>query len=334
MKNIPLIDARSPSEYAHSHIPGAINIPLLDDEHRKIIGTTYKQQGREAAVLKGFDLVGPKFGDIARAAKSQLDSREVKVYCWRGGMRSHILSWVLELSGFKVTILKGGYKAYRNKMLAACKEPRKVIVLGGRTGSGKTELLKHLAALGEQVIDLESLAHHKGSAFGALGELPQPRYEYFENQLAEAWLQCSADKVLWLENESRLIGQVKIPDIIYDRIRKSPMIEVVLPHDMRVERIMNDYGKFPKDVLIQTTEKIKKRLGGLRLTESIKALEEDRRIDWVNFMLEYYDKMYDYGNTLRKPEDCHSLAIQPGENFIDFARRIQQLSAQITFHHE
>jgi tRNA 2-selenouridine synthase len=326
-----LFDARSPSEYAHAHIPGALNLPLLDDEHRRIIGITYKQEGREAAVLKGFDLVGPRFGDLVRQANGFTDQREVSVYCWRGGMRSQILAWVLQLYGFKVTILKGGYKAYRRRILVSCQQARKVVVLGGRTGSGKTELLKHLATLGEQVIDLEALAHHKGSSFGSLGEPPQPRYEYFENLLAEAWEASDPERILWIENESRTIGKVKIPDSIFDSIRNAPMIEAIIPLSVRKERILQEYGRFPKEDLIEATNRLKKRLGGLRMQDSIQALLEGRKEEWLEHLLVYYDKTYDYGTSLRIPSTIYPISLHQGENYVAFARRIQQLSSSITF---
>lgn len=319
-----IFDARSPSEYRHAHIPGALNLPLLDDEHRKIIGTLYKQAGREAAVLKGFDLVGPKFGDLVREAKSMVeihynspsssepirglnDQREITVYCWRGGMRSGILSWVLGLAGFKVTLLKGGYKAYRNKVLETLQSPRKLVIVGGKTGSGKTELLGALRAKGEQVIDLEALVNHKGSAFGALGQDEQPSVEQFENELATLWESIDPDRILWLENESRSIGKVKLNDAVYELMRKAPVIEVNVSLNRRKQRILDDYGVFSKELLAECTSRLQKRLGGLRTQQALSALEENRMNDWLDILLQYYDKTYGHGNSLRSSDSIHTV---------------------------
>lgn len=300
-----------------------MNVPLLNDEQRHRIGITYKEQGRDAAVLLGFDLVGPRFGELVRSARALAGSqRDVQVYCWRGGMRSQILGWVLQLAGFRVRILPGGYKAWRNNLLLRCGEPRKLIVLGGRTGSGKTELLHHLAAQGEQVIDLEGLAHHKGSAFGALGEPPQPSHEQFENLVALAWCNTDPERAVWMENESRSIGRVKLPDAVYNHLRNAPVVEAVVPIDVRKQRILETYGTFSAKELSDCTRQLAKRLGGLRLQEAMSALEEDRRDEWLDILLGYYDKTYDYGNSQRLQSSIHPLELSPGESHAAFADRL------------
>ena len=184
-KDSIVLDVRSEGEYKQGHLPGAINVPLLNNEERKIVGTTYKQVGREAAVIKGFELVGHKFADYIKLVQKLSPSKKISVYCWRGGMRSNTMGWLLQLSGFNVTVLKGGYKTFRNWALETLKEERNVVILGGKTCTGKTELLKKLKEKGEQVIDLEQLACHKGSTFGSLGQDAQPSNEHFENILLE-----------------------------------------------------------------------------------------------------------------------------------------------------
>lgn len=296
-----IIDARSEGEYHHGHIPGAINIPLLNNEERRIVGTCYKREGREEAVLKGFELVGHKFAEYIRKVSSLASGKKVKVYCWRGGMRSNIMAWVLSLSGFKVSILSGGYKAYRAHVLDTCSKNYKLVILGGPTGSGKTEVLHHLKLNGEQVVDLEGIAKHKGSAFGGLGMDGQPTYEHFENLLARELSACDPVKRIWLENESRLIGSVKIPDILYDNIRKAPVVEINIPFETRVKRLVKEYGDFDRNILADNTKKLTKRLGHQRMTEAVTKVLIGDVEGWIQDVLSYYDKTYAYGKSLRVP---------------------------------
>ena len=326
-REILLLDARSESEFNQGHIPGAVNLPLLNDEHRKIVGTTYKQKGREAAVQKGFDLVGSKFGDMIRKALELSGAKkEVMIYCWRGGMRSNILSWLLGTTGFKVTLLKGGYKSFRNWALQQLIQPKNIVVIGGRTGSGKTELLLELKTKGEQVIDLEQLAHHKGSAFGALGEKPQPRNEHFENKLALEWNLADEKKILWLENESVTIGSVKIPDSIYEMMRQAPVVELKTDLERRKERILSEYGKFPVDILAENTLKLKKRLGDFRTRQAIESLKNNDKIAWLDEILFYYDKAYDYGMAQRKPQNTVVVELDNTGSFSGLAEHILSLA--------
>ncbi len=294
-----LLDVRCEKEFVQGHMPGAINIPLLNDDHRKQVGITYKSNGKDAAVLKGFDLVGERFSDFIRKVKRLTEEKHVMLYCWRGGMRSGIMSWVLEMGGFKTFIMKGGYKAYRNHVLEILIQPRKVVVVGGKTGSGKTEVLNEIKKMGEQVICLETLASHRGSAFGALGMPPQPRNEMFQNMLAQEWMNVDSDKILFLENESMTIGPILLPPKIYEAIRNSPVIEIGMSKEMRMKRILNEYGNFPVDDLVENTQKLSKRLGGLRTSESIEALRNGDKEKWVEEILNYYDKAYQFGNDTR-----------------------------------
>ncbi|MEO8085439.1 MAG: tRNA 2-selenouridine(34) synthase MnmH [Bacteroidota bacterium] len=299
-ENLLLLDVRSEKEFAQAHIPGAVNIPLLNNDHRKQVGITYKSNGRDAAVLKGFDLVGKNFSDFIREVKKLTEEKHVMLYCWRGGMRSSIMSWVLGMGGFKTFLLKGGYKAYRNEVFQILQEPKKVIVLGGKTGSGKTEILDELRKKGEQVICLETLASHRGSAFGALGMPPQPRNEMFQNMLALEWMNVDKDKILFLENESLTIGPVLLPQKIYDAIRNSPVVELLMSTEQRIKRIVDEYGRFPVEDLVENTKKLSKRLGGFRTTQAIEALLEGNQTKWVEEMLAYYDKAYQYGSDTRQ----------------------------------
>ncbi len=328
-----LLDVRSESEFAQGHIPGAVNLPLLNDEHRAIVGTTYKQKGRESAVLSGFELVGNKFADFIRTTLVLAKNKQVMLYCWRGGMRSNIMAWILNAAGFKVTLLKGGYKTFRRWVLEQLTMQKKLVIIGGRTGSGKTDVLKSLKEIGEQVIDLEALAHHKGSAFGSLGEKPQPRNEHFENLLSIEWEQMDGERILWLENESITIGSVKLPDKIFEMMRTAPVIELKVGMESRVERILSEYGKFPAEALIENTLKLKKRLGDLRTRQAVEALHNNNKVAWLEEVLLYYDRAYDYGMSKRKPENTFTVEHNPSETPADFAKRILSLKNKFVVKH-
>ena len=285
-----LLDVRSEAEFLQGHIPGAVNVPLLNNAKREEIGKVYKRKGRQEAVLKGFELVGPLFHDILLKIISLNESNEVLVYCWRGGMRSGIIGWLLTMSGIKNTLLQGGYKAYRRMVLDEFEKNRSVYILGGKTGSGKSELLSMLKSKGQQVVCLESLANHKGSAFGALGMKPQPTQEQFENLLAWELSVCNREQPLWLENESRNIGSVKIPDALFELMRKGPVAEVMVDSNERKSRILKEYGLFPVEALAEKTAKLVKRMGGQNVKAALTHLNNDDKNSWLNLLLDYYDK--------------------------------------------
>lgn len=303
-KSLPIIDVRSPGEYDKAHIPGAFNLPLFNDEERAVVGTYYKQRGRVPAVQKGLEFVGPKLKEFTKFVL-KLDSPEVLVHCWRGGMRSSAMAWLLETVDIKCTLLRGGYKAYRNFVLDSLAKDYRFILLGGCTGSGKTELIDLLIKAGEQAIDLEGLANHKGSAFGAIGQEPQPSSEYFENKLSEELLKLDPTKPIWLEDESRNIGKVNIPQAFWDNMRTSPLVVVDIPHEVRLERLLRDYAVFPAEKLAESIKKIEKRLGYDKCKFALDAcLAGDTRTA-ASICLEYYDKAYNnqletrYGERLK-----------------------------------
>lgn len=307
---LPVLDARSEGEYAHAHIPGAINLPLLNNEEREKVGTCYKQKGREEAVLLGFDLVGGKFGEYIRKAKAISNNEQripnseqspIIVYCWRGGMRSNIMAWLLEKSGLKVYVLDGGYKTFRHWALNEFEQPLQLLVLGGKTGSGKTDVLHEMKKEGEQVIDLEGLAHHRGSAFGALGQPAQPTSEQFENNLALELLKIDRNKTLWLENESSKIGTVKIPDGIYFKMRSANVIEIQISLEKRIANIARDYAIFPQEKLAEATKRIEKKLGNKNMNDALNYLNEKDFSSWIKILLDYYDKAYLFSTLQRSP---------------------------------
>ncbi len=317
-----LLDVRSEKEYKHAHIPGAINIPLLNNDHRHLIGIEYKQKGREAAVLLGFKLVGPKFHEFIIQAGELKKSNEIFIYCWRGGMRSGIMAWLLSMAGYKVTLLKGGYKSFRGMVLNTLTESKRVHIVGGHTGCGKTELLTELRKAGEQTVDLEALANHRGSAFGNLGLPPQPSNEHFENILALQWMNIENTKIVWLESESHSIGTVKIPDTVFHQMQSATLFEVLSPVERRKKRILDEYGVFTKKELADCTSKIKKRLGNLRLSEALNALDDGRMNDWLDILIEYYDKTYSHSLGERKPTGKVSLEVGMDESSENIAERL------------
>ena len=260
MDSFPVIDVRSPGEYSQGHIPCAVNLPLFNDGERAIVGTIYKNSGREAAVLKGLELAGPKLAGFVKKAGQLVPRKRFLIHCWRGGMRSGQMAWLFDQAGFQPVLLAGGYKSYRRFIRESFSKAAEIIVIGGLTGSGKTDILNHLFMMGEQVLYLERSANHKGSVFGALGQEKQPTNEQFENDLHEQWRHFDFHQRIWIEDESRNIGNVIIPDPLFDRIISSPMIRIGLPVEARIYRIINEYAGFDPGLLKDSIMKISEKL--------------------------------------------------------------------------
>lgn len=305
----PCFDVRSPKEFGHARLPDAISLALFTDEERASVGTCYKQQGKEKAVRLGIKLVGPKLEELlckVDAANPQV--REVKVYCWRGGMRSGFVSYFLQFAGHPTLQLQGGYKAYRRLILHTLAKPYHLLLIGGLTGSGKTQILYELAKIEQQVIDLEALAWHRGSVYGELPNAPQPSTEQFENELGYQLYKSRNDAPIWVEDESRLIGRCSIPSPFYEAMKKAPLLVIGSPLEERIERILAIYGSFPKEHWVTSTLKIQKRLGTQCTKEVLTCVEEGRIVDAINLLLTYYDRAYTYaiehhkGPVIRFPE--------------------------------
>lgn len=293
-KDRVVIDVRTPAEFEQGHIIGAYNIPLFSNDERAIVGTIYKKQNPEKALLKGLDLVGKKLPLFVKRAQKLAPNKKIVVYCWRGGKRSGSMSWLLDLAGFDVKTIQGGYKAYRTFITENFKQPLLLNILGGKTGTGKTEILHYLKSLGEQIIDLEGLAHHKGSAFGALGEAEQPTVEHFENKLFHALRSLDTKSPIWVENESRGIGKIFIPQGFWDNMKNGTLYNVAIPYSERLNRSVNDYQKYPKDMLIEVFKSIEKKLGGQHCQAAIDALQKNNYQKAAEIALVYYDKSYQY----------------------------------------
>ena len=293
--DILLIDVRSPGEYKQAHIPGAINIPLLNDNERVAVGITYKKAGNTAAVELGFKLVGKKFHQKILKTKLELaknNKTKITIYCWRGGLRSNIFLWLLKTAGLDAELIPGGYKAYRNKLLTYFEKPLTLIALSGKTGSGKTKLLTYCKQLNEAVIDLEGLANHRGSAFGGIGLKKQPTQEMFENLLALELIACQNRGIVFVENESRRIGKLIIPLPFFEQLTKSKVIVLETTLDYRINEILKTYGKYKISLLKDATQTLVKRLGIERTAEAIHALENDNKVHWLTILFDYYDKSY------------------------------------------
>jgi tRNA 2-selenouridine synthase len=289
--SIPVIDVRSPEEYASGHIPGAINIPLFSNEERAIVGTSYKKEGRLKAILEGIRLTGPSMHLKLEQASALTHKGRLLVHCWRGGMRSEAMAWLFSMGGISANVLEGGYKAYRNHILEKLSEPRKMIILGGMTGSGKTQILRCLKQKGEQAVDLEKLANHKGSAFGAMGEPPQPSTEQFANDLFTIWSVLD-DRPVWLEDESRNIGTVFIPEGFHGNMQGSPTIVLTMDIVTRLPRLIDEYSGFPPEMLKESVARISRRLGGDNTREALTAIDRGDIAAAIEISLRYYDKSY------------------------------------------
>ena len=290
-RSLPVIDVRSPAEFEHAHIPGALSLPLFNNEERAEIGTIYKQKGKTKAVRRGLEIIAPKMTGFVDFALS-LKSGELLVHCWRGGMRSSSMAWLFETVGLNCYTLEGGYKSYRNHVLESFTKPYNILLLGGFTGSGKTELLKMIAQSGEQVIDLEALAHHKGSAFGALGEEPQPSIEYFENLLSQHLEDVNPNRTLWLEDESRNVGKVVIPGALWKQMREAPLVQVNMPQHLRIGRLVKEYGKYSPEELADSIKRIEKRLGYDICKKAVEVCLQGDFEEAARLSLTYYDKVY------------------------------------------
>lgn len=288
----PLIDVRTPAEFAAGHIPGAINIPLFSNSERAEVGTLYKRVSPQRAMLKGLDFVGPKMSGFVQEAAKLTFKDHVIVHCWRGGQRSQAFAWLLNTAGIPAVTVNGGYKGFRRYAASVLSKPWNFRVLTACTGSGKTELLWGLRDAGEQIVDLEELADHKGSVFGGLGHAPQISTEQFENNLFWVMKDFDDSKIVWVEDESKCIGRVFIPQEFFQRMHFSPLVKFDIPLEERLKRLVNEYADFSNTELIEAIGKISKRLGGDNVKMALAALEGGDYTEVTRILLRYYDKAY------------------------------------------
>lgn len=346
----PVLDVRSPGEYLHAHIPTAVSLPLFTDDERKIVGTAYKQQSREIAIKLGLDFFGVKMRLMVEAAEGIIGNwqgatgKESKpnnnsplpiancllIHCWRGGMRSAAVAWLLDLYGFKVYTLAGGYKAYRNWALQLFEQPYSLNIIGGYTGSGKTPVLQELKERGYAVLDLEALANHKGSAFGSLGENPQPSQEMFENLLALNLHNLSNPlNGIFVEDESQRIGIINVPAVFWKQMRSSKILFLEIPFEERLKYLVANYGKFEKELLAIAISRIQNRLGGLETKMAIQFLQEENYFECFRILLKYYDKWYFKG--LNNRENLKTLLNKIPCDLVDPVKAVDNLMEIISF---
>lgn len=290
--NLPVVDVRSQVEYATGHIPGVSNIPILNNEERIAVGTDYKVKGRREAINTGFRLVGPRLEQIVAEAELAAKGGEMIVHCWRGGMRSSNFCQFIGMVGVKSHQLEGGYKAYRQRAVESFGLPLQFKVIGGRTGSGKSEVLRALRQKGEQILDLEQMANHKGSAFGGLMMGPQPTTEQFQNVLFEEILKLDISKRVWVEDESLGIGHIFLPNNFWNGMRSCTVFAMDVNKEVRIARLVNEYGHADPMEFLAAMEKITKRLGGQHFLAAKESLEKGDMHTTIDILLTYYDKAY------------------------------------------
>ncbi|MBK8506277.1 MAG: tRNA 2-selenouridine(34) synthase MnmH [Saprospiraceae bacterium] len=289
--SIPLLDIRSPAEYQHGHIPGAMSFPLFSDEERAIIGTLYKQESGTAALKKGLEIVGPKMVRFIESAEA-LGARDLGLYCWRGGMRSSSMGWLLQKAVFNIHLLDGGYKAYRSGLIDFFNQNLPLIILTGYTGSKKTAFLQMLEKQGEQIIDLEALAGHQGSSFGNRKTTGQPSSEHFQNLIYKDFRAFDLARQIWIEDECMRIGQVTLIEGLFRQMSKSPHVFLSIDKTERINFLVEEYGMLPIEKLIEATYSIQKKLGSEKTTKAVELMKEGNLEAAAEIILTYYDRFY------------------------------------------
>ncbi len=308
----PIVDVRSPSEFCQGHWPGAINIPLFSDIEREAIGKSYKKESRLKAILKGLKVTLPNTSKLLKiifqeTAKEEGGNISLRIYCWRGGMRSSAFAWLARTIGIKTYLLKGGYKSYRKWVLYQFETDLPIRLIGGKTGTKKTDLLNYINKEHLHVIDLEGIANHRGSSFGSLGMNEQPTTQQFENILAESIDNFHKNKAIeiWIEAESSNLGKCRIPNNLYTKMKKAPIIEIIKTKNERVKNLVNLYSQNSQTDLKDAVNRISKRLGPQRTKEALIAIEKKEWGKACEAMLDYYDKCYEY--ELKKTNNINSI---------------------------
>ena len=319
-KSLPVVDVRSPLEFQQGHIQNAVNIPLLNNEERVAVGTDYKQKGQAEAIKTGFRLVGPRLEEIINEAEKIAAGRELLVHCWRGGMRSNNFCQFIGMARIRSQALEGGYKSYRQFALENFKRPFKFVLITGFTGSGKSDILRELGNQGEQILDLEKLANHKGSAFGGLMMPAQPTTEQFQNDLFEEILKLDLSKRIWVEDESIAIGKIFLPQDFWNTMGHSKLVEMDVAKEIRVQRLVNEYGASDPDQFLETIGKVKQKLGQ-NYNVAKEKLSQGDMASTIEILLTYYDKAYRASIEKRKARVLNTISWN-GKDEVRFAKEL------------
>ncbi len=329
-----IVDVRSPSEYAQDHIQGAVNLPVLDDQQRHEVGILYKENGFLAA-KKGASFVSENIAEILKHPALEIShTKKILIYCWRGGHRSNSLAHVLSAVGWKVFFINDGYKAYRNHVIESIEQffthsEIQLRVISGYTGSGKTHLLESLRQQGAQVLDLESLANHKGSIFGSINQGAQPSQRKFENLLLEASRKLSHKQPIFVEAESNKIGQIYCPAPLWLAMKAATVYEIQLPIQERVKCILSDYSFFTNNpaMVLKLVERLRSLRGGV-LVEHWQSLIKQQ--NWNAFtrsiLEEHYDKAYQQAgkqnSCFASPDRCLPVSSFSSDGFSQVAQQL------------
>jgi tRNA 2-selenouridine synthase len=310
-KGALLVDVRTSSEYQEATIPGAVNVPLFEKEERARIGTLYKRQGALAARQLGVELVAPKIPALVQKVTAARGGSKlpVVVFCWRGGLRSRVLTCFLDLAGIRAFQLVGGHKGFRAHVREFLERGKwgRLLVLRGLTGVGKTRLLLRLKEEGYPVLDLEGLANHRGSVFGALGLSPQPSQKSFEAFLWNELRRIPPGKWALAEGESRNIGKLTLPLRVYESLQIETSLWIEASLDYRVKVILEDYPAIDelKAAFVAPIQALKRRLGGETVERLLGLLHRGKWEDLVrDLMVFYYDPLYAHTKPKRRVEIC------------------------------
>ncbi len=314
------VDVRSEGEYAEDHIPGAVNLPVFNNEERAEIGTVYRQVSKAAARRLGLSVLAPKLPTLIDQIALLAEGSQVVLYCWRGGMRSQAIWEVCKMMRIPALYLNGGYKGYRSWVNEYWQQPFSfsVVVLHGLTGVGKTQIIKKLQSLGLQALDLEGLANNRGSVFGSIGLYKQPSQKSFESQLCLSLRGCNIEKPVIVECESKRIGRLLLPDNFFRAMGIGCHILLYDNVENRISKILADYQpeRWQEDILV-AIRRLEKWLGKKNvknLTDDILkgAYEEVVK----KLLLDYYDPMYSYPSCF---SDAYDLSVDAGD--IDIASK-------------
>lgn len=316
-----IIDVRSPGEFAAGHIPHSISLPLFTDEERAAVGTLYKKEGQHAAIELGLEFVGPKLSTFLRSAREWAQEKPLTVMCWRGGKRSASMAWLLQTGGLDVQVVEGGYKAFRQAGMDLLGRIRELRLLVGNTGSGKTLILQEMEKLGAQFIDLEGLAHHRGSAFGHLGMGEQPTTEQFQNELFDVVGRMDLDQPIWVEGESITIGKCVVPNPLWDLMVEGDYWVVERSREERVQQIMSDYGGSATEDLLGSLQRVSRKMGPQHAKNAGELIVAGDLPSAIHLFLDYYDRFYEGGFDKRLGK-CAGKIFGNGLSYSEVAKNI------------